>query len=38
VVDDPRVSGLLADRGLKPKSHSATLRGIANEVSVYAIP
>ena len=29
---------LLADRGLKPSSHSATLRGIANEVSIYAIP
>jgi class 3 adenylate cyclase len=38
VLDDARVATLLADRGLKPKSHSATLRGIANEVSVYAIP
>ena len=38
VVDDPRVTGLLADRGLKPTSHSASLRGIADKVSIYAIP
>ena len=38
VVGDARVSSLLADRGLKPAVHSATLRGIASEVSIYAIP
>ena len=38
VLDDPRAASLLADRGLKPTSHNATLRGIANEVSIYAIP
>jgi class 3 adenylate cyclase len=38
VLDDPRAASLLADRGVKPEAHSATLRGIANEVSIYAIP
>ncbi len=38
VVEDARASGVLEAEGLKPMSHNATLRGIANEVSVYAIP
>jgi class 3 adenylate cyclase len=38
VLGDPRAASLLADRGVKPEAHSATLRGIANEVSIYAIP
>ena len=38
VVGDARASGVLEARGLVPKSHNATLRGIANEVSVFAIP
>jgi len=38
VIDNPRASGVLKAEGLTPTSHNATLRGIANEVSVYAIP
>ncbi|WP_018240095.1 adenylate/guanylate cyclase domain-containing protein [Ensifer sp. BR816] len=38
VLDDPRASGLLSDRGLSPMSHNVTLRGIANEISIFAIP
>jgi class 3 adenylate cyclase len=38
VIGDARASGVLSAQGLTPMSHNATLRGIANEVSVYAIP
>ena len=38
VVKDARSSGVLAAEGLTPMSHNATLRGITNEVSIYAIP
>jgi class 3 adenylate cyclase len=38
VVRDPRTSGLLERSGLAPVSQSASLRGIANEVTLYAIP
>lgn len=38
VVEDARASSVLEAEGLKPMSHNAMLRGIANEVSVYAIP
>jgi class 3 adenylate cyclase len=38
VVRDPRTSGLLERSGLEPVSQTASLRGIANEVTLYAIP
>jgi class 3 adenylate cyclase len=38
VVRDPRASDVLEANGVKPVSHPAALRGIASEVSVYAIP
>ncbi|WEX86761.1 adenylate/guanylate cyclase domain-containing protein [Sinorhizobium garamanticum] len=38
VVEDPRASSLLSDRGLNPMSHNVTLRGITNEISIFAIP
>jgi class 3 adenylate cyclase len=38
VLDNPAASEVLNERGVKPTAHNATLRGIANEVSVYAIP
>ncbi len=38
VIGNPTASGVLQAQGLKPMSHNATLRGIANEVAVYAIP
>ncbi|MCA1370027.1 adenylate/guanylate cyclase domain-containing protein [Bradyrhizobium sp. BRP14] len=38
VLEDPRASNLLSDRGLSPMPHSVTLRGIANEISIFAIP
>jgi class 3 adenylate cyclase len=38
VVNNELASGVLKSEGLTPTSHNATLRGIANEVSVYAIP
>jgi class 3 adenylate cyclase len=38
VLDDPRTSALLAARGVQPLSHNATLRGVASEISIYAIP
>jgi class 3 adenylate cyclase len=38
VVEDALTSGVLAAGGLTPMSHHATLKGIANEVGVYAIP
>jgi len=38
VIENESASGVLQSQGLKPTSHSATLKGIAKEVSVYAIP
>ena len=38
VLDNETASGVLSKQGLKPTSHNATLKGIANEVNVYAIP
>jgi class 3 adenylate cyclase len=38
VIKDVRASDVLQANGLAPTAHNATLRGIANEVSVYAIP
>jgi class 3 adenylate cyclase len=38
VVQDTRASGILEKSGLEPVSQNASLRGIANEVSVFAIP
>jgi class 3 adenylate cyclase len=38
VVDNELASGVLKAGGLTPMSHNATLRGIANEMSIYAIP
>jgi len=38
VLNDPRTTTLLAERGLTPTSHPATLRGIASEVGIYTIP
>lgn len=38
VIMDVRASDVLQANGLAPTAHNATLRGIANEVSVYAIP
>jgi class 3 adenylate cyclase len=38
VLDDPRASSLVAARGLKPLPRDTTLRGIASEVRIYAIP
>jgi class 3 adenylate cyclase len=38
VLGDPSASSLLADRGLSPMSQNVTLRGIANEITIYTIP
>ncbi len=38
VLDDPGVVSLLAGRGLNPMSQSVALKGIADEVRVFAIP
>lgn len=38
VLDDPRSADLLAAQGVQPRSHSAVLRGVASEISIYAIP
>jgi class 3 adenylate cyclase len=38
VLKDSRASGVLEAEGLKPMSHNATLRGVSNEVAVFAIP
>jgi len=38
VIDDPRAANLLAQRGVKPMMHETALRGIANAMSIYAIP
>lgn len=38
VLRDPLASSLLTDRGLSPVSHNVTLRGVASEISIFAIP
>lgn len=38
VLGSPRASDLLAERGLKPTPHTASLRGIAKAISIFAIP
>ncbi|MBP2237152.1 class 3 adenylate cyclase [Sinorhizobium kostiense] len=38
VLGDPRAASLLSDRGLSPMAHNVTLRGITNEISIFAIP
>ncbi|OHV77950.1 adenylate/guanylate cyclase domain-containing protein [Ensifer sp. LCM 4579] len=38
VLEDPRAATLLSDRGLSPMTHNVTLRGITNEISIFAIP
>jgi class 3 adenylate cyclase len=38
VIRDPRSSGVLEQNGLSPTAQNASLRGIGNEVSIYAIP
>lgn len=38
VLEDARASSLLADRGLNPMARNVALRGITNEISVFAIP
>ncbi|MCF3641092.1 adenylate/guanylate cyclase domain-containing protein [Rhizobium sp. TRM95111] len=38
VLDNRDASALLADRGLSPVAHTVTLRGIANQISIFAIP
>jgi class 3 adenylate cyclase len=38
VLGNERASGLLAERGLKPAAHNASLRGIEKEVSIFTIP
>lgn len=38
VLEDVGASGVLQAKGLVPSAYSATLRGIADEISIYAIP
>ncbi|MBL0373029.1 adenylate/guanylate cyclase domain-containing protein [Rhizobium sp. KVB221] len=38
VLKDPHTSSLLTDRGLSPTSRNVALRGITNEIAVFAIP
>jgi class 3 adenylate cyclase len=38
VLEDPRASGVLAERGLKPMSHNVTLRGITDQINIFTIP
>jgi class 3 adenylate cyclase len=38
VLEDPRAYGLLAERGLKPRSHNVSLRGITDQISIFTIP
>ncbi|WP_454847974.1 DUF5939 domain-containing protein [Rhizobium binxianense] len=37
VLDDPRASALLSQRGLKPVSHQVALRGVANRIDIFVI-
>jgi class 3 adenylate cyclase len=38
VLENPRAFSLLTERGLNPMSQKVTLRGIAHEISIFAIP
>ena len=38
VVEDPRTSDVLEKSGIVPRSQSLPLRGIASELSIYALP
>jgi class 3 adenylate cyclase len=38
VLNDPRASHVLTDRGLKPMSQTVTLRGITDQISIFTIP
>ncbi len=38
VLNDPRASHVLTDRGLKPISQTVTLRGITDQISIFTIP
>jgi len=38
VLADPAANGMLEGRGLLPRPFEATLRGVAREVSIFAIP
>jgi class 3 adenylate cyclase len=38
VLRDARAASLLSDRGVSPVAHNVTLRGIASEISIFAIP
>jgi class 3 adenylate cyclase len=38
VLRDSRAADLLAERGVKPSPHSTAIRGIAKEISIFAIP
>jgi class 3 adenylate cyclase len=38
VLENPRAVSLLTERGLNPMSQKVTLRGIAHEISIFAIP
>ncbi len=38
VLGNARASDLLAERGLKPSPHNASLRGIAKEIVIFTIP
>jgi class 3 adenylate cyclase len=38
VLEDPRASNLLSERGLAPMSHNVTLRGITDQINIFTIP
>ena len=38
VIEDPRTSGVLEKSGIVPRNQSLPLRGIASELSIYALP
>ncbi|MDL2404650.1 adenylate/guanylate cyclase domain-containing protein [Rhizobium calliandrae] len=38
VLDNPSVAKFLTTRGLKPQSHHVSLRGITDEIDIFAIP
>jgi class 3 adenylate cyclase len=38
VLGDANTSGMLAERGLTPMPHEVSLRGLANEIRIFAIP
>jgi class 3 adenylate cyclase len=38
VLEDPRASEFLAQRGLTRMSHNVMLRGITDQISIFTIP